>query len=147
VNVQAAQRLGIQTLELDVRNAADVDGAFQAGMEWGAEGFLTPDRIARVAELGARNPLGGQSTHHRQTDEDPSTALRAHWYLSGAQREQERSREHHQSQEAAECGFAGRDHNDDRKDNGEQHQPKARFPLAAWPRWDVEPSARSSTTG
>jgi putative ABC transport system substrate-binding protein len=58
---EAAQRLGIQSLELDVRSVEDVDDAFKTAMEWGAEGFLLQvygtDVMARAAELGARNRL------------------------------------------------------------------------------------------
>jgi putative ABC transport system substrate-binding protein len=57
---QAAQRLGIQVLELDVRDVADVDGAFQRAMEWSAEGLmqLAPGvGSERVVELQARNQL------------------------------------------------------------------------------------------
>jgi putative ABC transport system substrate-binding protein len=57
---QAAQRLGIETLELDIRNVPAVDAAFQTAMEWGAEGVvqLSPGvGSERVVELQARNHL------------------------------------------------------------------------------------------
>jgi putative ABC transport system substrate-binding protein len=62
--VAAAQSLGIQVLELDVRRVEDVDGAFAAAHRWGAEGLLviphtsyTAGINARVAELAAQTRL------------------------------------------------------------------------------------------
>ena len=58
---RTAQSLAIQVLDLDVRRVEDVDSAFAAAHEWGAEGLLvlgdadyTAGVNARVAELAAQ---------------------------------------------------------------------------------------------
>jgi putative tryptophan/tyrosine transport system substrate-binding protein len=62
--LQAAQTLGLDTLELDVRTVEDVAGAFARAIEWGANGLLIMPSPAyagpvetRIAELAAQNRL------------------------------------------------------------------------------------------
>jgi putative ABC transport system substrate-binding protein len=65
---EIAQTLALQLLELNVRSAADVQGAFASATDWGANGhlFLNPaltPAIKQIAELATMSRLPGASNN------------------------------------------------------------------------------------